>query len=50
MHVTLKRPIKEYENEARAFKQEFIDNGETTINGSFTIEGKEADVYIINLV
>ncbi|MBR5420894.1 MAG: GNAT family N-acetyltransferase [Lachnospiraceae bacterium] len=32
--ITLRRPIKEYEEEARAFKQEFFDKGETTINGS----------------
>ena len=32
--ITLKRPIKEYEPKAVAFKQEFIDNKETTINGS----------------
>ena len=32
--ITLKRPIKENEAEALAFKQEFIDNGEQTINGS----------------
>ena len=32
--ITLKRPTKEYESEALAFKQEFIENGETTINGS----------------
>lgn len=32
--ITLKRPTKEYEPEALAFKQEFIENGETTINGS----------------
>lgn len=32
--ITLKRPIKEYESKAVAFKQEFIDNKETTINGS----------------
>ena len=32
--IKLKRPIKEYESEAKAFKQEFTDNGETTINGS----------------
>ena len=32
--ITLKRPVKENESEAKAFKQEFIDNGETTINGS----------------
>ncbi len=32
--ITLKRPIKEYELKAAVFKQEFFDNGETTINGS----------------
>ena len=32
--ITLKRPTKEYESEALAFKREFIENGETTINGS----------------
>ena len=32
--IALKRPAKEYESEAKAFKQEFFDNGETTINGS----------------
>lgn len=32
--ITLKKPTKEYESEALAFKQEFIENGETTINGS----------------
>ena len=32
--ITLKRPIKEYEPKAVAFKQEFIENGEITINGS----------------
>ena len=32
--IKLKRPIKEYEAEALAFKKEFIDNGEQTINGS----------------
>lgn len=32
--ITLKRPIKENESKAAAFKQEFIDNGEMTINGS----------------
>ncbi len=32
--ITLKRPIKEYESEAVVFKREFIDNSETTINGS----------------
>jgi predicted acetyltransferase len=34
MMITLRRPVKENESEALAFKQEFIDNGETTINGS----------------
>ena len=32
--ITLRRPVKEYEEAAREFKQEFFDNGETTINGS----------------
>ena len=32
--ITLRRPVKEYESEAAAFKQEFMDNGELTINGS----------------
>ena len=32
--ITLKRPLKGYKTEALAFKQEFFDNGETTINGS----------------
>ena len=32
--ITLRRPVKEYESEAKAFKQEFMDNGELTINGS----------------
>ena len=32
--ITLKRPIKEYESKSVAFKQEFVDNGEMTINGS----------------
>lgn len=32
--ITLKRPTKELEAEAKAFKQEFLDNGETVINGS----------------
>ncbi len=32
--ITLKRPLKEHRSEALAFKQEFIDNGEATINGS----------------
>ena len=32
--ITLKRPTKEVEAEAAAFKQEFFDRGESTINGS----------------
>lgn len=32
--ITLKRPIKEYESEAKDFKQEFFDHGESVINGS----------------
>lgn len=32
--ITLKRPTKEYEEQAIAFKNEFFDNGELTINGS----------------
>ena len=32
--LTLKRPIKEYGPEAVAFRNEFFDNGEKTINGS----------------
>ncbi|MBP5553918.1 MAG: GNAT family N-acetyltransferase [Lachnospiraceae bacterium] len=41
--ITLKRPIKEYESKAVAFKQEFIDNGETTINGSELLD--QVDSY-----
>lgn len=32
--ITLKRPTKEYEEQAIAFKNDFFDNGELTINGS----------------
>ena len=32
--ITLKWPEKEHETAAKAFKQEFFDHGETTINGS----------------
>ena len=32
--IKLERPIKENEAEALEFKQEFIDNGEQTVNGS----------------
>ena len=41
--ITLRRPIKEYESEAAAFKKEFIDNGETTINGSELLD--QMDLY-----
>ena len=40
--ITLKRPTKEDEAEARAFKQEFLDNGETTINGSELLDRMES--------
>ncbi len=40
--IKLKRPVKEYENEALAFKQEFIDNGENTINGSELLDRMES--------
>lgn len=42
--ITLKRPIKEYEEEAISFKQEFFDNGETTINGSELLD--HTDSYV----
>ena len=32
--ITLKRRIKEYESEAKDFKQEFFDTGEYVLNGS----------------
>ncbi len=32
--IILRRPVKDFESDAIAFKQEFFDNGETTINGS----------------
>ena len=32
--ITLKRPLIEHQSEALAFKKEFLDNGEATINGS----------------
>lgn len=41
--ITLKRPVKEYEPEAVAFKQEFIDNGEAIINGSELLD--QTDSY-----
>ena len=40
--IKLKRPVKEYENEALAFNQEFIDNGENTINGSELLDRMES--------
>jgi predicted acetyltransferase len=40
--IKLKRPVKEHENEALAFKQEFIDNGENTINGSELLDRMES--------
>lgn len=40
--ITLKRPGKEYESEAKAFKQEFIDNGEPVINGSELLDQMES--------
>lgn len=40
--ITLKRPTKEDETEAAAFKQEFLDNGETTINGSELLDRMES--------
>ena len=40
--IKLKRPVKEYENEALAFKQEFIDSGENTINGSELLDRMES--------
>lgn len=45
--ITLRRPIKEYESEAAAFKKEFIDNGETTINGSELLDQMDSyDVWL----
>ncbi len=40
--ITLKRPTREYETEAVAFKYEFFDNGETTINGSELLDQTES--------
>lgn len=40
--IKLKRPVKEHENEALAFKQEFFDNGENTINGSELLDRMES--------
>ena len=40
--IKLKRPIKEYESEAVAFRDEFFDNGETTINGSELLDQMES--------
>ncbi len=45
--ITLRRPDKEFESEAAAFKQEFIDNGETTINGSELLDQMDSyDVWL----
>ena len=45
--IKLKRPIKEYEAEALAFKKEFIDNGEQTINGSELLDQMDSyDVWL----
>ncbi|WP_173472234.1 GNAT family N-acetyltransferase [Eubacterium ruminantium] len=41
--ITLKRPTKEYEEQAIAFKNEFFDNGELTINGSELLD--QVDSY-----
>ena len=41
--ITLKRPIKEYESEAKDFKQEFFDHGESVINGSELLD--QMDLY-----
>ena len=40
--IILKRPGKEYEAKAADFKQEFIDNGEKTINGSELLDQMES--------
>ena len=41
--ITLKRPTKEYEEQAIAFKNDFFDNGELTINGSELLD--QVDSY-----
>ncbi|MCR5267467.1 MAG: GNAT family N-acetyltransferase [Lachnospiraceae bacterium] len=41
--ITLKRPVKENEAEAKEFKQEFLDHGETVINGSELLD--QLDFY-----
>ncbi len=40
--ITLKRPTKEYEAEATYFKQEFLNHGESTINGSELLDRMES--------
>ena len=40
--IKLKRPMKDYESEAVAFRDEFFDNGETTINGSELLDQMES--------
>jgi len=41
--ITLKRPNEEYEPRALAYKREFFDNGETTINRSELLD--QTDSY-----
>lgn len=41
--IKLIRPLKEHEKEALAFKKEFFDNGENTINGSELLD--QTDSY-----
>lgn len=40
--IKLIRPSKEHEKEALAFKKEFFDNGENTINGSELLDQTES--------
>ncbi|WP_081673481.1 GNAT family N-acetyltransferase [Butyrivibrio sp. FC2001] len=40
--ITLRKPIKKYESEAMAFKQEFLNNGEPVINGSELLDQMES--------
>lgn len=48
--IKLKRPTKEYEKEALAFKQEFIDNGENTINGSELLDRMDSyDEWLLSV-
>lgn len=43
MHITLVRPTLAHKNAALAFKQEFFDHGEMTINGSELLD--QTDCY-----